>query len=323
MHPSPRLRSWIETAGILLLRGLFSLPPPRLASALGAALGAFLFGVVRLERRTTLENLRLALGEALDDAGRVALASRCYRHFGALIGEFLVQPRLGPRRLAGHIELENPELLDAALREGKGVLLVSGHLGNWELLMAAVAARNQPFTAYVGQQHNPFADEFVNGIRSAGQIGTVSKQVGMRGMLRALRGGGILAMATDQHFSRNRHFVRYFGRPVSAAPGMAALIQHTGVPGIYAETWRVGGFHYRARFTPLPRPVPSGDAELDLLHITQGFFDLLEAAVRRHPEQYFWMHKRWRAPPRPEDLSAANRRFLAGEAPPQAPGTAP
>jgi D-glycero-D-manno-heptose 1,7-bisphosphate phosphatase len=321
MHTSPRLRSLLEAAGILLLKGVFAPLPPRAASALGAALGGFLFSVVRLERRTTLANLELALGPAVDRAGRVRLAARCYRHFGALIGEFLCQPRLAGRALERHIELENPQVLDAALAQGKGLLLVSGHLGNWELLMAAVAARNQPFTAYVGQQHNPLADAAVNAIRRRVRIGTVGKQAGMRGMLRALKGGGILAMATDQHFSRNRHFVRFFGRPVSAAPGMAALMQHGGLPGVYAETWRVGRFRYRARFVPLPVPPPSGDAELDLLRITQGFFDLLEAAVRRHPEQYFWMHKRWRPAPGEEQLSAANRRFLAGAADP-APGAA-
>jgi KDO2-lipid IV(A) lauroyltransferase len=318
MHTTPRVRSLVEAAGILLLKGLFYPLPLPWVSGLGAALGWGLFAVLRLERQTALNSLELAFGASLGAAERRRIAGRCYRHFGAVIAEFLCQPRLAGRRLERHMVLENPELVDAALAQGKGLLLVAGHLGNWELLMAAVAARRQPFASYVGRQHNPIADGLVNSLRRAVGIVTIDKQAGMRGMLRALRAGSVLAMATDQHFSRMRHYVNFFGRPISIAPGMAALMQHTGVPALFTETWRVGPFRYRTRFAPVPVPPPSGDEELDLLRISQGFFDLLEAAVRRHPEQYFWMHRRWRPPPRPEELSPANRAFLHG--PPSAPG---
>jgi KDO2-lipid IV(A) lauroyltransferase len=309
-------------AAIRLLQGLLRPVPLRAASWLGAGLGWFLFHGLRLERRTTLESLAIAFGDRLDPAARWRLAARCYRHFGSLIAEFLCLPRVPRDDLSPYVVLDNPELLDAALAQGKGALVVSGHLGNWELLSMGLAAHRQPYAAYVGRQHNARADDYINAMRERMGVGTISKQAAMRGMLRALKAGGTLGIAADQHFSRNRHFVRFFGRPVSAAPGPASLIQHTGVPALFGEAYKVGRFRYRVRLTPLPVPPPSGNDELDLLRITQAFFDLLEGAVRRHPEQYFWMHRRWRAPPRAADLSETNRAFLRGEPPPGAAGAA-
>jgi Kdo2-lipid IVA lauroyltransferase/acyltransferase len=322
MHPSLRLRSLLEAAAIKLLQGLLYPVPLRWASAMGAGLGWFLFTVVRLKRRSTLATLDTAFGDELGPAERRRLAARCYRHFGSLIAEFLCEPRLAGRPLDDMMAFEGLEAVDEALREGKGLVLAMGHLGSWELQGAALARRGTPFWAYAGRLHNPLADAFVNGIRRSVAIQPISKQGAMRGMLRALQGKCVLAIVADQHFSRNRYFVRFFGRPVSIAPGLASLVQHTGAPLMFAESWRVGRFRYRGRIVRIPVPPSSGNEELDLLRLSQRYFDLLEAAVRRHPEQYFWMHKRWRVPPEPGQLSETNRAFLAGEAMPSAPGAA-
>lgn len=322
MHRALQPRLWLEALGILLLRAVFYPWPLRWASALGEALGWFLFAVVRLERARTLENLAIALGACTSEAERMRLARACYRHFGALIGEFLCEPRLAGRKLDAFMELENPGLLEQRLQGGQGVIVATGHLGNWELFGSALAARGYPTTAYVGRQHNPFADGFINAVRRGMGVEVLSRREGMRGMLRSLHKGRALVIASDQHFSRHRHFVRFFGHPVSAAPGLAALIQHKGLPAVFAEVYKVGRFRYRARFLPLPLPPRSGNDELDQLRITQAYFDTLEAVVRRHPEQYFWMHRRWRPLPT-ELLTATNRAFLDGTAPPDQGGAAP
>lgn len=316
MHTTPRFRARMEAAAIVLLQSALRPLPPRWASALGVGLGWLLF-TLHVRRRATLATLATAFGTELSEAERLRIAAACYRHFGALIAEFLVQPRLAGRPLDACMVLENAELLDELLGQGKGLLIAAGHLGNWELMGAAIAARGYPFAAYVGRQHNPFADALVNNVRTRMGMEAVPKQTAMRGMLRALKGGRVLTILTDQHFSRNRYFVRFFGKPVSVAPGMASLIRHTGVPAVFADVVREGRFRYRTRFVPLPVPPPGNNEELDLLRITQAYFDLLEAAVRRHPAQYFWMHKRWRPPPRGDALSPTNRAFLAGETPPE------
>lgn len=317
MHTSPRFRSTLEAAGILLLRALLYPVPPRLASLLGEGLGWSLFALFRLKRRQTLENLEKAFGDAYSPAERELLAKRCYRHIGAVILEFFIMSRLRGKNLDDYMVLDNPEVLAAALAKGRGLVMAVAHLGNWELIGSTVASKGYPITAYVGRQHNPFADAFINRMRRSMGMGTISKQVGMRGMLRTLKKKEILALLPDQHYSRNVHFVRFFGRLVSTAPGMGALARHTGADVVFAQSYKVGRFRYRVRFHPLDLPPPGSNEEYELLAASQQFMDLLEEAVRSHPEQYFWMHNRWRPPPPEEKLSETNRRFLEGLPPPE------
>ena len=313
------LRSMLESAALSVLRWTLFLLPRGGVFLFGRSVGWFVFHVLRLKRGVTLSNLEQAFGTAYSPQQRQRIAARCYLHFGALFAEFLVLPRLSGSDLDACFELENPEVLDDALGKGRGILMASGHLGNWELLGGALARRGYPFTMYVGQQRNLKADALVNWIRRRMGVGTVSKGWGaMRSMMRVLKDNHLLGMLSDQHFSRNRHFVRFFGHLISAAPGLGSLSNHLNPELVFAETYRVGPFQYRARFFPFQLPPPSGSDEYDLLAVTQKFMALLEAAVRRHPEQYFWMHRTWRQPPAPSALSPVNREFLAGRPPPYA-----
>jgi len=282
-----------------------------------------MFHVVRLKRATTLANLEQAFGTDYSPTQLKRIAAGCYQHFGALFADFLVLPRLSGSDLDAGCKLENPSVLDDALREGRGILMTSGHLGNWELLGGALARRGYPFTIYVGRQRNPKADAVINWIRGRMGIGTVPKGWGaMRAMMRVLKDNQVLGMLSDQHFSRNRHFVRFFGHLVSVAPGLGSLSTRLKPELVFAETVQVppwSALQFHTRFVPFRPAAPSGNEEYDLLEVTQKFFQQLEAAVRRHPEQYFWMHRTWRQPPAPSTLSPVNREFLAGRPPPAEP----
>ena len=307
------LRSMLESAALSVLRLTLFLLPRRGVFLLGRTVGWFVFHVFRLKRAITLSNLEQALGTVYSPKQLNRIASRCYLHFGALFAELLVLPRMSGDDLDACFELENPEVLDNALGKGRGILMTSGHLGNWELLGGALAKRGYPVTIYVGRQRNLKADALVNFIRRRMGIGTVPKGWGaMRSMVRVLKNNQVLGLLSDQHFSRNRHFVRFFGHLISVAPGLGSLSCRLNPELVFAETYQVAPFHYRTRFFPFQPPAPSGNDEYDLLEVTQKFMDLLEAAVRRHPEQYFWMHRSWRQPPVQSALSPVNREFLAG-----------
>ena len=315
MHTSPRLRSLVEATAFSTVRWLLVPLPLPLVSVLGEGLGWFLFAVLRLRRRQTESNLEIAFGDLYSPAERRRLARECFRQMGALFTEFLCHSRIA-KKVGQVLPLENPELLDEGLGQGRGVLLVVSHLGNWELLGPAIAARGIPVDAYVGQQHNLIADGFVNDLRRSGGMGTIPKRGGMRGMFRCLRMNRVMAVLSDQHFSRGRHYVRFFGQLVSVAPGMGALALRQRPFVVVSESYKVGRLRYRGRLIPLPIPPSSGNEEYDLLEITQRYMHILEDAIRRHPEQYFWMHRRFRPPPADADLSQTNRAFLAGEPPP-------
>lgn len=322
MSKRPPIHTRLELLGVRLLALLLRPIPLRWVSLPGMVLGWLLFAVLRVYRRQTIENVAIAFGDRFPPVERVRVARDCYLHFGAVITEFLSLPRLAGGDLSGHVAVVNPHVLLEAHEEGHGVLLVSGHLGNWELIGPAVAALQRPISLYVGAQHNALVDDVINAIRSSVGVTTISKHAAMRGMIRALRRHEVMGMLPDQHYSRQRHFVRFFGRPVSAPPGAPTLLRHTGATLVFAECVRVGPFRYALTFRRLTTPEPGDDAELDLLRVQQRIIDALEAAVRRHPEQYFWMHRRFRKPPPDAKLSPANRAFLAeiaSDAPPVPP----
>ncbi|MDH5753204.1 MAG: lysophospholipid acyltransferase family protein, partial [Deltaproteobacteria bacterium] len=304
------LRILTEAAGIQLIRMLFMLLPGRLSLWLGEALGWTVYHVFRFKRRQTLENLERAFGESLDEGARQRIGASVYRHFGRMVGEFILLSRATPEKVSGWMTMENPEVLDQALAENRGVLMVSGHLGNWELMSAALVSAGYPYVMYVGRQNNPFADRFINTVRSRYGAGIIPKQGGMRGMIRTLKQNHILGLLSDQHFSRNKHFVHFFSHPVSIVPGPALMYLHSRPVLLFSESWRTGQMSYRTRFTRLEVNLPGDSEEHDLLLISQAISDAVEQAVRRHPDQYFWMHRRWRPIPAKKQPTETNRRFL-------------
>jgi KDO2-lipid IV(A) lauroyltransferase len=312
MPPALRaLRIRLEAAIVAALRGATALLPLRWVSVPGAGMGWALYAVLRLSRRTTLDNLAIAFGDRLGAPERERLARACYRFFGAVIWEFLNAPRIPRARIGEFITLENPEVVERALARGRGVVLVSGHLGHWELMAAGLAARGFPITMYVGGQGNALVDAAINAIRRALGSRTVGRGA-TRGIFKALRAGGLVALLADQHESSRRQHVAFFGRPVSAVSGPFHMARRSGAALLFGACLREGRFRYRARFQELTPPPPSGDEQRDLLAVTQLLFTALEAVVRSHPEQYFWMHRRFRLVTAAE-LTETNRAFLAAQ----------
>ena len=293
--------------------------PLRWVSLPGEALG-WLLHALHFRKQATLHHITQALGEQAPLATREAICRASYLFFGGLIGEFLALPRIRPERMGDFITLENPELFDEALAEGKGVILVSGHLGNWELMGAALANRGLPLSMYVGAQKNLLVDERINALRRAHGTVTIGKGVAVRGLVKALRGGRIVAMLADQHYSAKRHYVRFFGHPVSQAPGPASLSLRSGAPVVFGACLREGRFRYRARFHRVTLPRLSGNPEYDLLVLSQAFTAALEDAIRTQPGQYFWHHRRVRPIPPKVHLTGVNKAFLAGDPPPPKTG---
>lgn len=308
----PSARNRLENLLLRWTRWLLGRLPVPWVPALGSGFGWAVYRLTGFARRRTLGNLDIAFGSGMPPAQRRAAALRCYRHFGATLFEFLVLPRLTGPEVLERIDFANRAVLDTALAQGKGVILFGTHFGGWELLDAGLAAAGYPLTVYTGGQRNTLVDGQINEIRQATGQATVGRHPGgVRGLLRALRAGRIVALAADQHESTKRHYVSFFGQPVSVAPGPYQLARHSGAPALFANTVRTGSFRYRCTFEALRPPDPERDEERDLLEFTQQAFALLERDVRAHPDHYFWMHRRFRPIPREVVLSAANREFLA------------
>jgi len=306
---SSRLRNRLEALGVVLLRGITGFLPLRWVSGPGAAMGWFLFHVVRVARRTTTNNLATAFNQ-LSAAERIRLAGACYRFFGAVLWEFLNLGRIPKQRLDEFITLTDQDVLDRALAEGRGVVLVSGHLGNWELMAGALATAGYPVSMYVGGQTNALVDGVMNAVRRSMGSETIGRG-NVRGLLKALRNKRVVALLADQHEHTKRWYVRFFGQPVSAVSGPAQMLRRSDAVLVFGACLRVGTFRYRTQFRVLPLPPQAENEETDVLNVTQVLFDALEETVKAFPEQYFWLHRRFRPIPKTARLSGSNRQWLA------------
>ena len=193
----------------------------------------------------------------------------------------------------------NLQILDEALTENKGVLLVSGHFGNWEMIPSALAELGYPVSMYVGRQTNPLTNELQNNARATFGVETIDK--GKKATLqmgRALAANKIIAMLIDQNDHKSDLYVNFFAKLASSSKGTAAFHLLRKSPIILVTCPYVSD-KFEITFKRISFEL-SGEQEKDTHHIIQNITTELEKVVRQYPEQYFWMHRRWRARP-PED----------------------
>ena len=191
----------------------------------------------------------------------------------------------------------NLEILDQALSEKKGVLLISGHFGNWEMIPPSLAELGYSVTMYVGRQTNPLTNELQNTARAIFGVETIDK--GKRATLqmgRALAANKIIAMLIDQNDNKSDLFVTFFEKLASSSKGTAAFHLLRKSPVVLVTCPYVGD-HLEITFQRITFDL-SGEQEKDTLAITQKITSALENVIRKYPEQYFWMHRRWRARPK-------------------------
>jgi KDO2-lipid IV(A) lauroyltransferase len=252
--------------------------------------------VLRGERRKALESLATAFPEA-SDAERSALMHRCFRHLGRVVLELANFAQLDA---AGWVDwpAEDRAALDAALAPGKGVVFVTGHVGNWELLARHVARAGYGAWVVGKETSDPRSTALVEDMRAKGSLHTIwrGRPGAVREMLRALKGGHLLGFLIDQDTSVQSVWVPFFGRPAKTPRAAAELALRTGAAPMLGFCVRTPEGRYRIRMQVVDKP-NSGDAEADVVALTAALTAGIEAAIRQTPEQWVWMHRRWKSPP--------------------------
>lgn len=292
------VRHRIEFAAFRLVRGVLALLPASLADRVGSALGTLAGSVLRIRRGVVDRNLARAFPDA-DPSWRSRVARDSYRH---LVREAVATFRMGtmtPRdvleRTTVHGEFD--AMVEAGTR-GDGALIVTGHIGNWEIGGAAAAVRGIPVDAVALVQANLLFDREI--VETRGRLGmrVMPRGSAHRLVLRSLREGRVPALVADQNVRRGGVFVDFFGIPASTAKGAALFALRTGAPIFFGVAIRRDGAdpHWDVHVERIP-VVPTGDLDADVRRVTQTHIAALERWVRRHPEQYFWHHKRWKTRP--------------------------
>ena len=294
------LRPYRQKLEVLLLRALGLLAralPFEAASALGAALGGLAFQLLGRRRRIAVENITKALGPEVDGMPARKLARRSFVQIGRSFMEFLALPKLGPQGILDRVELVGYEPVLAWAREGKGAVMVTAHYGNWELLGAAVRARGCPVRYVLPPQSNEGSDAYFDHIRARLGIEAVKIGFGMRGALKALRSGAILGMLPDQDARKIGIHVPFFGRPASTHTGPARLAYRSGVPIGIGLVEREAGARFRSRLVAVLEPDPSREEAREVERLTRAINEAIEAGVRRRPDHWYWLHRRWKTLP--------------------------
>lgn len=261
---------------------------------LGTLLGAVAGTVMRVRR----PDVDRHIGWAFPDhsrAWRRRVARACYRHLGREAVVTLRFRRLSAERIRELTRLVGFEAFEASVAAGEGVVLLTGHLGNWEVGGAAIAARNVPLDVVSkGMSNARFeVDLFANRARLGMRV--IEMGNAPREALRSLAGGRVVALLGDQSVHSGGVLVDFFGRPALTARGATLFAIRSGAPVYVAFALREPGLspRYTVRFRPLPF-APSGDVDQDVRALMVAYADALETAIREVPEQYFWQHRRWK-----------------------------
>ncbi|HEX7344648.1 MAG TPA: lysophospholipid acyltransferase family protein, partial [bacterium] len=238
---------------------------------------------------------------SLDQRRIRQIAHGCYRHFGALMAEFARLPRLSRKNLFDLVDLEGLNVLDAARAAGRGGIVVSGHFGNWELMGASVAVLGYPVSYVVTRQENELVERQMDHLRRRASIDLIKRRDATKGVLKALRENRLVAILSDQDAHEAGAFVPFFGRVASTPRGAAIFALRTGAALIFAESYRQG----RGKLKIILELIRMNDLSADhgeaVHELVRRFTARLEEAVRQHPEQWFWMHRRWKTKP-PENM---------------------
>jgi KDO2-lipid IV(A) lauroyltransferase len=288
----------LEAGLVSIVAALVRLMPMRGARRLGHAVGRLAYHVDGLHRRVALDNLAHAF-PSRTPAERSAIARGMFEHFGAVLFELLKFGTLSPAQMQRLADVEGEERLNQAYQHGRGVLLFTGHFGYWEVqgLMNPLHAR--PISVLARPLDNPYLHARLERMRTRTGNSVIYRQGAIRRVLRELAANHGVAMLIDQHLhTPDAVYVDFFRRPAATTNALAALALRTGAPVIPAFALPIAGGRYRLIYEHAVEP-PRADTPDAIRDFTQRCTDVLEMYVRRHPELWLWMHRRWRERPAP------------------------
>ncbi len=285
------IRQSLEYAAVRGALALAALLPIDAGQRVGALVGWLAFEVARPRRSVSIDNIMKALGVSEREATRIARAS--YMNSGRCLLEFSAFARLSHAEVLNFVAIEGRENLQRVLAEGKGAIIVAGHLGNWELCGATLAAIGTPINFLVGQQTNARVDDTMNDLRRKQGIGIIKRQVALRGVMQALASNQIVAILPDQDARKNGVMIEFLGRPASTVKGPAVFAIRRGCAVLPMFIARTGKGHVMTIDPPLYAS-SEGNEDERVRELTQRYTDRIAARVRRYPQEYFWAHRRWK-----------------------------
>ena len=314
-RPSVQLLLYLLLRSVILVIDL--IPSSRVSRA-GRILGRLIRRIDRRHARIAARNLERA--REVCPAGEIpSFVERVYEHIGLGFVELLQMKRLMERRGGLRcVRLKRFDRVGEALARGRGLIVVIGHLGNWELAGLAVAQAGIPLHSLARPIDNPWVDRYLHRFRTRTGQSIIPKYQALGRMIQVLRKNEVLVIQVDQDARHHGVHVNFFGRPASTHRSPALLSLKYGTPVVVADIYREGRLHHCALSDPI-LPDAFRDHADPVRALTQAYTSRFEEFVRAHPEQWFWVHDRWRTAPEVEPPTGEGLRPQAADLPAHRP----
>jgi len=284
-------------AAVALLR-IFGWLPRKLAYRAARIASWMGFRLAKRQRNSGLKNLSMTMPH-LSAAEQESILRACFDNLGRLLVEFSHFPDLTPLNISDYVVYEGFENFSEGVRRGKGVLFLTGHFGAWELSSFAHSIYGHPMKFVVREIDNPRVERLISGYRSLGGNAPVRRQNASRDILKALRNNETVGILMDQNTVREEGvFAEFLGIAAATTPAVATFALRTGaavIPGFLI--WDEKIQKHRLHFDPPLKLIQTGDRTTDILENTRMFNKVLENYIRKNPDQWLWIHRRWKTRP--------------------------
>lgn len=273
---------------------IFTVIPLKLGLSIASAFGTLVFYCLPRYRRLTIENLKSAFGNQMSGHEIKEIANRVFRNLGRNAVELVNLPKFNKARMDRFVRFRSRERLDRAYEKGKGVIVLTAHFGSWELMAAALRENNCPGVTIGRRIYFRKYDDFLNKLRRSRDVEVIYRDESPRRMLKTLKQNWVVGIVADQDVdSVDGVFVNFFGRPAYTPIGPVALAKASGAVLLPVFIIREGDWHTIAIEEPIEL-ADTGNKEADLVSNTQKWSDVVESYIRRYPDQWVWMHRRWK-----------------------------
>jgi len=288
------MKNKIEYIILLFFSRIFQLLGLKLSRKLSIALAVLFYYFIPIRKATVLDNLRNAFPAYSENKiKRIAFGN--YKSFAITLVEILSLPGTSKKDIEKKVNCKNPDLIIDRYNSNSGVILLSAHFGNWEYMAISMGVKlNISLAAVAKEQRNPYVTKWMNRERTKWNNTVVPLGISIRQIYQTLKNKQIVAMVADQRGSEEGAKIDFFGRNISVHTGPAALSLKTGAPILYALSVRQTDYTYDTTFTEISKDNLTGSTEEKIIQLSQRHMSHLEDYVRKYPEQWLWMHKRWR-----------------------------
>jgi Kdo2-lipid IVA lauroyltransferase/acyltransferase len=295
-----KISQFSEYLLLVFMRAVFHILPKKLIYFIIKILAVIAFDLLKIRRFVTLDNLKNALGNVYTSAELLKIARSAYINIGMTLAEILFMPD-NKSVILSWVENEVPDDMKEILTSGKGVIFTSAHFGSWEVMAVYISAVGFKLSIVAKRLKNPFVDKIISRKRKKFGFNIISHKTGMKTIISELKNGGAIALISDQDAGLNGVFVNFFGRKASTHKGAAQLAIKFGTPLVVIMCYRTSP----GKYSCIAKKVPI-TTEDTVESLTQKYSTIMEKIITEHPEQYFWMHRRWKT------LSSDGRKTWSG-----------